>query len=162
MDESLSYSFLLEGEEQKTCDLVLRVFDEFVAPYYSEEGINEFKSYITPELLAKRSKANHIVLIAKQSSKIVGMIEMRDNHHISLFFVSTELQTRGIGKKLFLNALAHCRKNIPSLTQLDVHSSPNAVSIYESLGFQQNGEKQIKNGICFIPMLLKLADSQCG
>ncbi len=35
MDKPLSYSFVLEGEETKVCDLVLRVFDEFVAPEFS-------------------------------------------------------------------------------------------------------------------------------
>jgi hypothetical protein len=35
------------GEEKHICDLVLRVFDQFVAPDYPEEGIQEFKSYIT-------------------------------------------------------------------------------------------------------------------
>jgi len=157
MDKSFSYSFILEGEEQKVCDLVLRVFDTFVAPEFSDEGVREFKSYVTPELFAKRLKANHFVLIAKQSNTIVGMIEMRGNHHISLLFVSLGFQKRGIGKQLFVNALTHCQTNMPTLAEVDVHSSPNAVSFYESLGFKQNGDKQIKNGISFIPMLLKLS-----
>ncbi len=124
---------------------------------FPDEGVREFKSYVTPELFAKRLKANHFVLIAKQSNTIVGMIEMRDNHHISLLFVSSDLHKRGIGKQLFINALTHCQKNMPTVAEVDVHSSPNAVAFYESLGFKENGDKQIRNGISFIPMLLKLS-----
>ena len=37
-----------EGEEQEICDLVIRVFNEFVAHQYLEHGIQEFMKYVEP------------------------------------------------------------------------------------------------------------------
>lgn len=41
-------------EEKQFINLVLSVFDKFVAPEYSDEGIEEFKKYADIEALVKR------------------------------------------------------------------------------------------------------------
>ena len=41
MEASLSYRLMRSGEEAAVCDLVVRVFNEFVAPDYTDEGIRE-------------------------------------------------------------------------------------------------------------------------
>ena len=70
MSESITYDFIQPGDEHKVCDLVLRVFDGFVAPDYCEEGINEFKSNITVEKLKKRSEEDHFFLLARHEIKL--------------------------------------------------------------------------------------------
>jgi GNAT superfamily N-acetyltransferase len=144
------------GEEKHICDLVLRVFDQFVAPDYPEEGIQEFKSYITPEQLIERSKGDHDVLVARHTDKFFGVIDIRQHHHISLFFVDAEFQNQGIGKVLFQNAIALCKEKLPELNRISVNASPYAVPIYKRLGFQETEEEQIKNGMRFQPMSLDL------
>jgi hypothetical protein len=42
------------------------------------------------------------------------------------------------------------------LAQVSVNSSPNAVPIYERLGFASWSPEQTVNGIRFVPMLLEL------
>jgi GNAT superfamily N-acetyltransferase len=143
------------GDEHNVCDLVLRVFDRFVAPDYCEEGVNEFKSYITVEGLIKRSEEDHFFLLARHSNKIVGMIDIRQYHHVSLFFVDAEFQNKGIGKALFQKAVALCKNKVSELNQFSVNSSPYAVPVYEKMGFQKTDDEQIKNGMRFLPMSLK-------
>jgi GNAT superfamily N-acetyltransferase len=155
MSESITYDFMQPGDEHSVCDLVLRVFDRFVAPDYCEEGISEFKSYITVEGLIKRSEEDHFFLLARHSDKIVGMIDIREHHHVSLFFVDAAFQNKGIGKALFQKAAALCKNRGSELNQFSVNSSPYAVPIYEKMGFQKTDEEQIKNGMRFLPMSLK-------
>jgi predicted GNAT family N-acyltransferase len=49
-----------------------------------------------------------------------------------------------------------CHANTPELSEISVNSSAYAVPIYEKLGFRPVGNEQVKNGIAFIPMVLKL------
>lgn len=153
----LMYRLMTPGEEAEVCDLISRVFNEFVAPEYTPEGIQEFFKYVKPELLSNRSLVNHFVLVAVVGDKIVGMIEMRDYNHISLLFVDKHFQRQGIARELFQRSLEICRSYKPDLLEISVNSSPYAVPIYEKLSFRQTRSEQTINGIRFMPMTLKLS-----
>lgn len=142
------------GEETGVCHLVMRVFSEFVAPGYGPEGIKEFRKYVNPAALLKRSEAGHFVLVAAVQGQLAGVIEIRHHEHISLLFVDRQFLRRGIAKALLLQALDVSRQHNPDLEQVTVNSSPYAVPIYEKLGFEQTGPEQVKNGIRFVPMAL--------
>ena len=75
------------GEETAVSNLVARSFNEFIAPGFSEEGIDEFFKYANPRSLAKRSEGSHFVLVAEVDGEIAGMIEIRELKHISMLFV---------------------------------------------------------------------------
>jgi len=150
------------GEEQKVCEVVRDVFSEFVAPLYENEGVDEFSRYIDPILLAKRSKGNHFTLLAEDAGNLVGVIELRDFNHISLLFVVTSAQRRGIAKHLLHEALEMARSNKPDLSEVSVHSSPNAVDAYERLGFKAEGTEKLEHGIRYIPMRLHLRNHDDG
>ena len=144
------------GEESAVCDLVARVFESFVAPEFSQEGVREFLSYVEPEALAQRAQEGHFVLVAVAQDEIVGMIEVRNHEHISLFFVDARVHRRGIGKDLVGQALDICCHKRPDLQRIDVNSSLYAVPVYERLGFRQAGPERVKNGIRFIPMVREM------
>lgn len=144
------------GEETGVCDLVMRVFTEFVAPGYGPEGLKEFHKYVDPAALLKRSEAGHFVLIAAVQGQLAGVIEMRHHEHICLLFVDRQFLRRGIAKALLLQALDVSRQHNPDLERVTVNSSPYAVPVYEKLGFVQTGPEQVKNGIRFVPMALGL------
>jgi len=40
------------GEEERVCCFVRRVFNDFVAPIFAKEGVEEFLRYIAPDLIA--------------------------------------------------------------------------------------------------------------
>jgi len=142
------------GEEARITDLVMKVFDEFVAPGFSEEGIAEFKKFVDTDALAKRHAAGNILLVAESDRNIIGIIAMRDNSHIALLFVKKTYQRKGIARRLVQQGVAICRQNNPALNIVTVNASPNAVTAYEHIGFRKVAEEQEKNGIRFIPMEL--------
>jgi len=144
------------GQQNIVVDLVLNVFNEFVAPQYSTEGVEEFNKFVTVEAVESRFKAGNIFILAKDEEKVVGIIEMRGNSHIALLFVEKAYQFQGIARELVHRAIIICLERNPQLIKITVNSSPNAYDAYYSIGFR--GEKIIKtvNGIQFIPMEWKL------
>ncbi|HON79549.1 MAG TPA: GNAT family N-acetyltransferase, partial [Spirochaetota bacterium] len=123
------------------------------APDYSREGIDEFLKYVREnDILERVIEGNHYIYIALQGRTVVGVIEIREYRHISLFFVNGKYHRRGIGSLLMKNALELCRVMNPLLLRLSVNSSPFAVPVYEKLGFNIEADEMEKNGIRFTPM----------
>lgn len=152
----ITYREICQGEEENVCQLIIECFNEFVAPGYSEEGIIEFSKYVTPKSTRYRLARNHFILIALDGNLIVGVIEVRNNNHISLFFVRKEYQSQGIGKRLHELAIEKCKTLKPDVNVIDVNSSPYAVPIYEKLGSVKVSDEQIVNGMRFTPMTIKV------
>ena len=128
-------------------ELVWKVFLEYEAPDYTEEGINEFKRTIEDDSWVNAREFYG----AFDGDKIVGVIATKDGNHIALFFVDGRYHNKGIGKALF----EFIKKD--SLTgNISVNSSPFAVPIYHRLGFENTDSEQITNGVRYTPMKLKL------
>lgn len=130
---------------QAALDLVLRVFLQFEAPDYSEEGVETFCSFLKngEEITKLRFYG------AYERESLVGVLATRgeDGSHIALFFVDAAFQGRGVGRALFAQARAQCRGD-----RMTVHSSPYAKAIYEHLGFTAVSGEQLSNGIRYHPM----------
>ena len=157
MPEGLIFGRMKTGEENYVSDFVSGVFKKYVAPDYPKHGINEFMSFIKPQNLLERiQKEGHFIITAKDDNKIVGVIGIRDMHHISLLFVDEKYQGKGIGKKLISLALEKILIQDECTKELTVYSSPYAKEIYKKMGFTQDGPKQEKNGIIFIPLRMEL------
>ena len=140
------------GQEFMISELIKRVYDEFVSIDYADEGNHFFYDWIDPIKIAERQKVQPTIFIASIASKIVGMIEIRDNNRISLLFVDKAYQGKGIAKKLFQKSLENCIKTIGSIDKFYVHASPFSIPIYERLGFVKTDIMQVKFGIKFLPM----------
>ena len=136
----------------KTLELVKRVFDEFEAPYYSQEGIETFYRFIDLENIKKCLKENYKMYVAKMNHKIIGMIAFRDNSHIALLFVDKEYHKNGIARNLFEKAEKYCIENNKNFEKITVNSSPYAVGFYEKVGFVKTSEEQVVDGLRFTPM----------
>lgn len=133
---------LSEVEIPLAIDMVWSVFQEFEAPDYPQQGVEEFRDFLNNS--TELSKL--IFYGAMLQNEIVGVIAMRKSH-ISLFFVKKQFHRNGIGKKLFKYVLKHLNNN-----EITVNSSPYAQFIYQSLGFSPTDKQQITNGIIYIPM----------
>ena len=156
MGDAVSYRFMRSGEEAAVCDLVFRVFNEYVAPDYTSEGVREFRRYVRPDQFLRRSWADHFTLVAVEGDEIVGMIELRNYDHVSLFYVDQAHLGAGIGKGLLHNALEICQRHKPEVSEVSTHSSLYAAPIYEKLGFRSTSPEQVKDGMRFVPMVLDL------
>ncbi len=125
-------------------DLVWKVFQEFEAPEYSQEGINEFRRFLDAQL----SELTIDVYGAYENDRLLGVIATRnEGSHIALFFVDKKYHGRGIGKQLFRHIVPFC-----SSAEITVNSSPYAVKIYRRLGFRDTDAEQLTNGIRYVPM----------
>lgn len=151
-----AYDLMRAGDETEICDLVIRVFNEFNAVQYPEEGIRAFYNYVNPYMLKKRSNADYFIYTAKSENHIAGMIEVKESEHISLMFVDKKFHRSGVGRNLMMHALLECQERKPDMLTITVNSSPFAVGIYEKYGFCIAGPDRTENGIYYTPMMLDI------
>lgn len=135
---------LAKQELAAAASLAWRVFLQFEAYEYTEEGIEEFQAFIQDHEQWKKL----LVYGAFEQQKLIGMLAMRENH-ISLLFVEKEYHRNGIAKALF-----HHMQSLEQHQSITVNSSPYAVDAYQHLGFQAIEKEQLLNGIRFTPMKL--------
>jgi predicted GNAT family N-acyltransferase len=145
-----------DGQEIMIHQLIKKVYDEFVSMDYSKEGNRFFYDWIEPDKIAERQKNQRNILTAMMDSKIVGMIEIRDNNTISLLFVDKVYQGQGIAKKLFQESLKNCIQKDANLDKFYVHASPFSIPVYKKLGFVETDNMQEENGIKYLPMEMKI------
>ncbi|MGN1157448.1 MAG: GNAT family N-acetyltransferase [Agathobacter sp.] len=115
------------SEYEDALALVWKVFLEYEAPDYTEEGIHEFYRSIHDEAYLSMLS----VYGAFVDNELVGVIATRKyGGHIALFFVEGKYHRQGIGRQLFEAVKADCKEDC-----ITVNSSPYAVNIYGKLGF---------------------------
>lgn len=141
---------LTPEEYRPALELVRRVFLEFEAPDYSQEGVDEFlRSIGDPDFLSMLTMYGAFL-----DGDLAGVIATRSlGGHIALFFVDKRFQRQGIGRTLFSAAVSDC--HFDSMT---VNSSPYAVEVYHRLGFRDTDCEQIVSGLRFTPMKLVLRE----
>ncbi len=140
---------------KESLDLVWRVFLEFEATDYSEQGVATFYEFIEYDAMAKRIQDRELALwYAQEGEAVVGVVAVRPqahvspaqaHGHISLLFVEKQHHKKGIARRLVETAT---RGN----TTVTVNSSPYAVHIYKRLGFVSTDSEQLLNGIRYTPM----------
>ena len=146
---------MLPDDETGVEALVQSVFDEFVAPEYSNHGITAFKEIINAGSFTERLRSGNLIILAISESKIIGIIEMRLYSHIALLFVEKSFQKKGVAQELCLRAFELCRKLNPDLQEITVNSSPNALGAYQRIGFIPTDDEKEENGMRFTPMALR-------
>src|SRR5258708_33702920 len=156
MRPSASYRLLRPEESAAVAKLATQVFDEFVAPLYSTEGIAEFHRYSDPAEFDARNRADHLTIVAESDKGIVGMLQLRAFRHVSMLFVRRDCQRCGIARELLNKAVELCQRHSPPPHTLTVKASPNAVRAYVRIGFQVMGSEFCERGIRSIPMQLTL------
>ena len=154
MNDSISYRLIEPGEEEETFAMINRGFNAYVRGDFTSEGVEEF--YRAVRIMVFERPSNHFIVVAESNSQIVGMIDVKENHHISIFFVEPSCMGKGIGRGLLTHAIMLCQQNKPDFIELEVHSSPWAVPVYSRLGFEPTGPEQESRGICYTRMIKKL------
>lgn len=161
----VAYRPMEPADAEAVSRLIVEVFTEAIGPEYTDEGRAEFLRHVQPHELVERARSNHFVLVATAGGRPVGVIDLRDNDHVSLLFVDARHQRRGIARELLARALAVARPARPDLDRVTVNTSRSGVAAYERLGFRQTGPERTVNGIVFIPMAHRLdagADHPAG
>lgn len=153
MLQEATYKKLEVSDLNEASQLVWRVFKEFVAPKYLDEGIDFFRKFIEVEHLTSNVNSGNMEFYGcLLNGKIIGVIALKNPNHISLFFVDKEFHGQGIAKHLFQLVKDKVDKSCESEKFITVNSSPYAVEMYKRLGFKALEEEQIKNGIRSTPL----------
>jgi GNAT superfamily N-acetyltransferase len=155
-DEPIEYRRIQKSDVNQVSAFIEGVFNQFVAPEFSQDGVDEFMKYIQPDALVNHLSKNYFGIIALVGAEIIGTIVMRDYSHVALFFVDSQHQRLGIGTALFRRALEHCCRHDVNITHITVNSSPNAVTVYKKINFEPTDKEQCVNGIRFVPMVMHM------
>ncbi|WP_371372763.1 GNAT family N-acetyltransferase [Sporomusa aerivorans] len=144
------------NEIDKAQTLIKSVFDKYIAPGYSPEGIRHFYEFITLEAIISRLITKSFMLAARTENEIIGVAEIRDYSHISLLFTAEAYHGNGVARTLIRTAIDKCLQKNKELKSITVKASPYAVPIYEKLGFSCSEPEQVLNGLRFTPMIRTL------
>lgn len=156
MKLDITYREMKFGEEEQVNAVITEVFNKYIAQYYTKEGLERFYDYISIDNINKRIKRSSFILVACENEKVIGVIEIRDDNHISQLFVMTDYHKRGIANNLVMLALAKARKNNIFIRFVGVNASPYAVNFYKKLGFVAISPEILKCGARFTPMRLAM------
>ena len=143
---------LAEQEIASALELVRRVFDEFEAPGYGQEGTDEFHACLEDDAYL----SGIVYYGAFDDDLLVGVLGIRGEAcHICFLFVDGAYQRLGIGTLLLERALADFEGRTITL-----NSSPAARAFYEVRGFVATGREQRVRGIRFTPMAYRVDASE--
>ena len=146
------YRAAYHDEWQEAMELAWRVFLKFDAADYSALGVKSFHNFISDNTLYKMFRLGSYQLFgAYDKGKMVGMISLRNEEHISLLFVDEHYQKKGIGRNLIDQVRGYLLTEVGG-NRMTVNASPMAVGFYHRLGFTDLGPEQITDGIRYTPM----------
>lgn len=135
-------------------NLAWKVFQKYEAPEYTQEGINNFRDFITDDVLRKMFlKGEYQLFVALDGAVIVGIISLRNFNHISLLFVDEAYHRQGIGRGLIECLREYMYREMGQII-ITVNAAPYAEAFYHKIGFKDRAGRMTKDGITFTPMEL--------
>ena len=136
--------------------LIWTVFKEFVAPDYTDEGIVCFYDQFIDnrDFRNKFISGYHIMNGAFDDCRLVGVLSISKNAHISCVFVDKNYQRKGIATSLFAKVIAELREQ--KVDKIKLNASPYAVPFYHAIGFTDTDKEKVYNGIRYTPMEIRI------
>ena len=154
MEQELPYviRFASREEWEEAMGLAWKTFLEFEADVYPPEGVRSFEDFITDSGLRRMFDMGAYQMIsAFDHGRMIGMITLRNEMHISLLFVDSHYHMRGVGRAL-IGKMADYVKQELGKKRLTVNSSPYGVGFYHRVGFKDLGPEKQQDGIIYTPM----------
>lgn len=141
-----------ENEWEEAMNLAWETFLIFQTKEYSKEGIKSFQEFVSSGELKKFFlEGIYQLFVAAKGEKIVGIITLRNQSHISLLFVDKEYQRDGLGS-LLVEYLSYYVLDENNRDYLTVDAAPSAVEFYQKIGFFELAPMQSHQGISYIAM----------
>ena len=134
---------LKRDEIEAATKLIWETFLEFVAPDYSEQGVESFRRFIFDESAAEELE----FFGAFENDELIGVLSANGDGHICCFFVKASRQGRGVGRSLW-----EYYRDRGCRSAFTVNSSPYATPVYHSLGFKDAAAERLSDGIRYTPM----------
>ena len=173
MDTRYRIRMAYEDDWQDAIGLAWRTFLEFEAGEYPEEGVKNFRDFVTdPTLYRLFRKGEYQMFCAFDTAiyreipsreegrtvlreRMAGMLTLRNTSHISLLFVDKEYHRRGIGSELVNSAREYLLGEL-GCDRMTVNAAPYGIPFYRHMGFRELDAEQKKDGIIYTPMMLFL------
>lgn len=156
-EEDFEIHFAEKEDWEDAMGLAWKTFLEFEAGDYTPEGIRSFEDFISDTGLKRMFlSGDYQMMVAFSKGRMVGMITLRNETHISLLFVEKSCHRRGIGRALIRGMADYARKK-SGACRLTVNASPYGVVFYHRIGFRDLGPEQHREGIIYTPMEYVLA-----
>ena len=154
----VTYRLIQAGEAEELHRLVMRAFDEFVAPDLPEGGREHFNEYASPARLGAPERRQETVVAVSDGRPVgVGRVGRRyEVPHIDLLFVEKEMHGEGVGREIVRRLLEIARENDPAAERVTVNATRYAVPFYARVGFVASGEERVMAGIISTPMETEL------
>lgn len=132
---------------QETMDMIWKTFLRFEASDYTEEGVANFRDFITDGRIYRMFlEGTYLMMVAVDEGKIIGQISVRNRNHISLLFVDEAYHKKGVGRELIRSMGEYLKKEKHELF-MSVKAAPYAVGFYRRTGFHICSPEEVFSGI---------------
>ncbi len=160
----MTYRLMQAGEAEELHRLVMRAFDEFVAPDLPEGGREHFNEYASPARLGAPERRQETVVVVSEGRPVgVGRVGRRnETPHVDLLFVEKEMHGQGIAREIVRRLLDIARQNDPAAERVTVNATRYAAPFYARVGFQPSGEERVEGGIISTPMEIAVGEEHCA
>ena len=134
-------------------DLAWRMFVKYDSPDYGAEHTERMRVAIEDRLNELSIYKERLLVVALADNKVVGMLETYGANRISLLFVDSEYQRKGIATAL-MNKIASELK-MRGYDRIVLNSSPYGLAFYIHYGFaiveeEKNAETPWKTPMSYI------------
>ncbi len=140
---------VLKSDLEAVTRLVSEVSDKDVLPLFNEQGKQEYKDRVLPDLATAFNNEEFSSVKVVSGGEVLGFAALRDGNYLTHLFVSKSQQGSGLGRTLLNHLL-----NQTDAREVSLRSSLNAVEFYNRNGFSATGAEAEFNGIRFVPMSL--------
>lgn len=130
--------------------LVRRTFKKTQTKYYSEQGVENFYGLLKEAICICTLFPDAMLFLGLYGGKTLKGVCICRDAHISMLFVDTKFQGKGVGKQLLNEAFKRLREQ--KYKKLTVYAAPNAVEFYRKQGFIVMGRLCCHDGIQYVPM----------
>lgn len=125
---------------------------------FDERGWELFCKHYEVNSIRERLQDNqYLTLCYTEDEKVLGVIAIYKSEKLDQLFIHPTARRKGVATSLWNAARKICEAG-GAKPNYWLKSSPMAISLYESFGFQLAAEKENKIGITLYPMQFKRAD----
>ena len=134
--------------------LARRVARRWILPDQPHDAGQALLQRLGTRALRDRMAEGHRFHLAWIGDTLVGLDAMREDHHLTQFFVGTSWQGRGIARQLWHRAMSDAQRRAGT-RRFTLNATRCAVPVYLRLGFEPTGPEALSpSGVLTTPMVL--------
>ena len=121
-------------------DLAWRMFLKYDSPDYGAEHTERMRMAINERLEDLGIYSQRLLVVAVVEGKVVGMIETYGTNRVSLLFVDSEHQRKGVATAMMSKIAGELKMR--GYDKIVLNSSPHGLAFYKHFGFVVEEEEK--------------------